>query len=295
MKVRHMKIYENQHTFLFCSDFDISKTMSNFVRPQISLPTAAGFVSSVSSAIRTIPELVDYNAKHNPNYPFSFQARKIDDSVSLLRVSHRQLRDAILRCQEWLQEELKEARVPVQDEKGRTIKCPPIALLVESDIGLIIHLIALLGLGVPALLLSNRLNPEAINQLLRTTGSEAVLISPRLYKTYKAGIDPTSLGDIAVNFYERKPYEFFISQSEIEEQTASVCKPHYHIDETDRQVIILHSSGTTGLPKPIHQSHEFLLGFAAAHRFSNQKDAESVNLSTLPLYHVSINIAMFRT
>lgn len=68
-----------------------------------------------------------------------------------LPVSHGQPRDAVLRCQEWIQEEVKEARLPVRKEDGRTTKCPPIALLVESDIGLIIHLIAWLGLGVPVL------------------------------------------------------------------------------------------------------------------------------------------------
>lgn len=132
--------------------------------------------------------------------------------MSLLPVSHGQLRDAVLRCQEWIQEEVKEARLPIRKEDGRTTKCPPIALLVESDIGLIIHLIALLGVGVPVLLLSNRLNPEAINQLLRTTGSEAVLISPRLHRTYKAGIASKPSDDLAVKFYERKPYDFFTNQ-----------------------------------------------------------------------------------
>nr|POE77918.1 non-canonical non-ribosomal peptide synthetase fub8 [Quercus suber] len=60
------------------------------------------------------------------------------------------------------------------------------------------------------------------------------------------------------------------------------------VDEDDRNVIILHSSGTTGLPKPIRLSHRYLLGYAGCHAFAPSDDCSGVNVSTLPLYHVCL-------
>lgn len=50
-------------------------------------------------------------------------------------------------------------------------------------------------------------------------------------------------------------------------------------------MLILHSSGTTGLPKSIRLAHRYLLGYAACHSFGEGEEADWRNLSTLPLYH----------
>lgn len=67
----------------------------------------------------------------------------------------------------------------------------------------------------------------------------------------------------------------------------SICHLGHYVEEHDRNVLILHSSGTTGLPKPIYQSHRWLLSFATCHEFSPDAEKLSLSLSTLPLYHVS--------
>lgn len=60
------------------------------------------------------------------------------------------------------------------------------------------------------------------------------------------------------------------------------------VNDADRNVIILHSSGSTGLPKPIYQTHRYLLGYAACHAFPEDVDVSHVCASTLPLFHVSV-------
>lgn len=57
--------------------------------------------------------------------------------------------------------------------------------------------------------------------------------------------------------------------------------------EDDRNVLILHSSGTTGLPKPIYLAHRYMLGYATCHEFPETDDQtlRGVTLSTLPLFH----------
>ncbi|KAL8678281.1 MAG: hypothetical protein Q9186_005362 [Xanthomendoza sp. 1 TL-2023] len=80
---------------------------------------------------------------------------------------------------------------------------------------------------------------------------------------------------------------FLESQPNEEHLKASICKPGYFGGAYDRNVLILHSSGTIGLPKPIYQSHTWLLGFTKCHELYNQNQALALNLSTLALYHIS--------
>lgn len=58
------------------------------------------------------------------------------------------------------------------------------------------------------------------------------------------------------------------------------------LHEDDKKVIVLHSSGTTGLPKPIFLTHRYLLGYAGCHELLPGEVEGRLNMSTLPLYHV---------
>jgi acyl-coenzyme A synthetase/AMP-(fatty) acid ligase len=69
-------------------------------------------------------------------------------------------------------------------------------------------------------------------------------------------------------------------------EQATICAPEHYVDEQDRNVLILHSSGTTGLPKAIFQPHKYLLGYACCHIRTDEEDMAALNMSTLPLYHV---------
>lgn len=89
-------------------------------------------------------------------------------------------------------------------------------------------------------------------------------------------------------FYVQEPFEKFLGTEE-SDSDIGICQPHHYIEDTDRNVLILHSSGTTGMPKPISSSHRYLLGFTACHSFADPAHAQGVNVSTLPLYHVCIS------
>ena len=54
--------------------------------------------------------------------------------------------------------------------------------------------------------------------------------------------------------------------------------------QTTTGALILHSSGTTGFPKPIHLAPRYILGYAACHEIGLDEGC-STSLSTLPLYH----------
>lgn len=66
-----------------------------------------------------------------------------------VRVTHLQLAQAVGKCSEWLVQNVGELRRPWRDESGASRKGPPIALLMESDVGILFHLFAFMTLGVP--------------------------------------------------------------------------------------------------------------------------------------------------
>lgn len=250
-----------------------------FNRAKLYLPTT-GAPPPDSSSIFTLPDLVDFNAQHNPDHVFCYQARKRDDgSVHLIEITHKRLRDLVLCCQSWLRSHAAD----------HISKSRPVALFMESDVGLWIHMLALLGLGVPALLLSARLSPNAIRHLIEKTNAGAALSSPRLRGTVDEAL---ALGDeqstdSVPKLLERQSLEQMLEQVHASGpiKAASVTYPGFYRGVEDREIVIMHSSGTTGLPKPIYQPHEYLVGFAAVHRFA-ESEAPPLNLSTLPLYHV---------
>ena len=125
--------------------------------------------------IRTIPQLIEFNARHNSDHVFCIQARKQQSSVS---VSHFQLKQAILQCSDWLTSSVKQVKLPYEDGDGGLCRGPPIALAMNSDFGLLVHLLSLLSLGVPVLLLSARLSPSAIRHLILETSTEAIIGAP---------------------------------------------------------------------------------------------------------------------
>lgn len=250
---------------------------------------------SSTSSVRTIPELIEYNAKVNPDALYCVQALKPQDEGTgrAAQVTMRQLRDAIWQCSG----DLREWAVGIDDSsssnEGQThVKPDPVALLLDSDIGLLIHLFSLLSLGVPAILLSPRLNPASIQHLLTALKAQAVITSPRHVGTVKAAFESTSLeyGRGGTKVQVARPFEDYLYeawQGKAIPADVTICAPRHFLSDSDRNVIILHTSGTTGLPKPVHQPHKMLLGYACCHRPTNIEDVEGLNLSMLPLYHVS--------
>lgn len=261
-----------------------------------------------STDVRTLPELVEFNAEHNPGHLFCLQALKKarDQPQETLAVTQLQLKRAVLQCSKWLVSNIHELRLPERTDGGEVVKGRPVALFMESDVGLIIHILSLLSLGIPvgtavfrcrkgreaysskAVLLSARLSPTAINQLLMETSAAAIIASSRLCSVAKNAQSEFPQTEALPALYTQVPYETFLHYgTNNQAPDVPVGGPDHYVSDTDRNVLILHSSGTTGLPKPLYSSHRFLLGFAAAHEFSNDVDAQGLVVSTLPLYHVS--------
>jgi hypothetical protein len=93
--------------------------------------------------LHSIPELIDFNAHHNADHPFCIQANSCAEPNIF---THGDFKIAVANCAQWLRD-----KVPIRettDPKALT-KMGPVALLMQSDVGLVIHEFALISLGAP--------------------------------------------------------------------------------------------------------------------------------------------------
>ena len=91
----------------------------------------------------TILDLIHFNCQHNPDHIFASQ--EVSHQEDLIHITFRDLRDATVACARLLAKSLNPTRPDNRDEDARR----PVALLLESDVVLFIHLAALLYLEIP--------------------------------------------------------------------------------------------------------------------------------------------------
>ena len=268
----------------------LAAKMAAFIPPEVSLNPTAGL------GIRTLPELVDFHGENNPQHLFCLQVEKDSRFVP---VSYQRLQQAIVRCQAWLEKQAIGLYPPIVDADEYVKKCPPIAILMESHVGLAIYVLACMGMGIPVVLLSARLSAPAARHLIRETGAKLTLVSPRLqplaseaFPAAEDGKQEEGEEGNGVTIRLVAGYEALLEEEEVANAgrpATCTAHPNHFVSEEDRQVIILHSSGTSGLPKPIPCSHRYFLGYATCHSFSSNEEAHGLTISTPPFFHVSNN------
>ena len=141
--------------------------------------------------------------------------------------------------------------------------------------------------------MSARLSTVAVHHLTDTIQAQAIIVSPRTASVLKpSGTESeTSASHSLPELHVAKSFQHDLRMTEEtlennQGEEVAICAPYHYVGEQDRNVLILHSSGTTGLPKAIFQSHKYLLGYACCHIRTDEEDIGALNMSTLPLYHV---------
>ncbi|RYP22780.1 hypothetical protein DL765_001489 [Monosporascus sp. GIB2] len=291
-----------------------------FRRPNFSVAATGSELAThnVVDEINSLPDLVRYNARENPTHLFCLQAKSRPEDhgashtgarYSACRLNFAQLETSVNACADRLGQVVGIGVSEDQVNDERTI-----ALYMESDLGLFLHLVALLRLDVPVchhrptrqkfvavrltvgqvLLMSARLSTASVQHLVATTNSRAILVSGRTRRMlgealhglvdiytvdrYEAFVDVNATADVPLSTNGSKP-------SRVETWSAKSWKRPRAAKAKRPRPLILHSSGTTGLPKPIYVDHRYLLRYAACHEFQPEEDITWLNVSTLPLYH----------
>jgi thioester reductase-like protein len=141
-----------------------------------------------------------------------------------------------------------------------------VAMLAASDLDYLVAQFALGRLGFTPLLLSTRLSPEAISSLLEKTNCQDLVYSApnRALVERVAALRPLKSALLALD-YQSGPLTELDIDLDLEHETLTSCN-------------ILHSSGSTGFPKPIRNIHKNYI-----HNASINFDMRG--FITLPLFH----------
>ncbi|KAH6663644.1 hypothetical protein B0J14DRAFT_682919 [Halenospora varia] len=147
-----------------------------------------------------------------------------------------------------------------------------VGLLAPSNVDFIISFFALSRLGYTVLCLSLRIAPVAVINLLQKTGCSTIVhgSSPKIEGTVQSVNQDFPIA--AINIPTRINYD----------GVSSGPRFTRHFDreeENSKPAIIIHSSGSTGLPKPISLSHRALLTHPT-------QGTGLHNFNALPWYHL---------
>ncbi|KAI0051407.1 acetyl-CoA synthetase-like protein [Auriscalpium vulgare] len=226
-------------------------------------------LSSIPDAPVLIPQAIDHRSYHDAtrialSYPKPGTSDYVD--VTWAQFGHA-IDDAA-----WSLEEKIGSRTSSDDP------LKVVGVLARSDAAYLVTIYALHKIGAVPLLISPRNPRAAIVNLLRLTDSVAILADP--YNRSEAEAAAAEVGAIRVHDLaplpgpspeERRPFPFRL-------QWEAEC---------DRPALILHTSGSTGLPKPVSWSTRFFWHqIYYPDQFIAKYNGISV-LATLPLFHGS--------
>lgn len=106
-----------------------------------------------SSSICSLPDLIHFNAVHNPNHVFCLQTKESQDASTsgfdFTSITFFDIARAVENCCDWILSNVKNAHPAELVADGSIRKSSPIALFLESDVGLFTYLAALLTLNIP--------------------------------------------------------------------------------------------------------------------------------------------------
>ncbi|KAI2635716.1 acetyl-CoA synthetase-like protein [Hypomontagnella submonticulosa] len=148
-----------------------------------------------------------------------------------------------------------------------------VGILAASNVDFIVTFFALSRLGYSVLCLSLRIAPVAVVNLLKQTGCRTIVhgYSQQVESTILAASQDLPIRTLRVP--ERRVYD-----------VPSLSEPRFvrqydRESERDKIALIMHSSGSTGLPKPVFLSHRNVLCHPV-------QGAGLHNFGALPLYHM---------
>ncbi|KIV84601.1 hypothetical protein PV11_00373 [Exophiala sideris] len=224
----------------------------------------------LQSSPRTITELVSLRASELPNEPVLGYPSHDHDYIEY---TFSDLESFSVRLAKIYSEVL-----PARTASERDTRV--VALLGLSNLDYFITALALSRLGLTVLFLSTRISEAAYLSLLGATKCRHMVVHPSFHKVTAALKSAVPELDIVE----------FRKQSEYAELDGPTFDHPQTLDpdlETSKICWIIHSSGSTGPPKPIYQTHRAALG-------NYKQNMNMRGFITLPLFHAHGLSSVFR-
>ena len=230
-------------------------------------------LSPTLPAPRTIFELISIRARQLPDerilgYP-SHDAEYVEYTFA-------QLEALSLEAAEIYSQQLPVRRRSNEDARV-------IALLGLSNLDYVIATLALTRLGFTVLFLSTRISDTAYLSLLDATGCSNIIVD----EAFRSKSNTLASSSESLSTHDIVTYAQYASGKAL--STSSSSLPTFDLDHESRKIAwIIHSSGSTGLPKPILQTHQAaLLNYAT--------NMNMAGFISLPLFHAHGLSSVFRS
>ncbi|KAH9847100.1 acetyl-CoA synthetase-like protein [Lenzites betulinus] len=238
----------------------------------------------------TLPELYAWHAKENPNYPlFTYQ-----DGDSNKFITHSAAARAMDRAARYVLSNLDPARASA----AGTAKPPTVAIFANTDtITYFCTAVGVLISGCALFLVSTRNGAAGVADMLQRTGATPMLVSRdpiiRGIAEEALGSLPTS---VKVTVCDMPVFEDLFPTGDTTTNAAfeaDVTLPKTY--ERDALAIILHSSGSTGHPKPVRWTHKRLSLFGTGPSWCDLDVSRSImGCHGTPMFH-GLGAFMFAT
>ncbi|TFK46758.1 L-aminoadipate-semialdehyde dehydrogenase [Heliocybe sulcata] len=244
--------------------------------------TEAG-MPAVTYYARSITELVAKRARESPDTPAIYTGGP-DCKELILPLSYADLEKAVHRLA-WHYSSLG---LQPDLSLGATPPRQVIAVLVSTAIDETLLEIALAQLGLTALLLSVNNSVPAIAHLIKKTNASHLIYGLKYEETAEEAKKLLKQDGYEVGLVADKRFPLWgpegVRANEVKRFPLAV-NPE---EEGNRIGVILHSSGSTGFPKPCYITHYGLIANAALNQ-------NKPGFSTLPVFHGYGHFATFRT
>ncbi|OLN97928.1 Iterative polyketide synthase CazM 2 [Colletotrichum chlorophyti] len=216
----------------------VSRSILSSEKPTVEIVETVKPVEPIE--LRTVTDLLLRRVQEAPDvdvlaYPAT--ARGKDDYVNYTAKDLDRFADEAAR---------KYAQAGLLPENPAASQAEVVALLANSDLNYVVSMFALSRMGFAVLYLSTRLSPEAYANLLKKTNCNRIVISDRY-------------SDMASQINEQSPISTFSILDKADYDLPNPSGERFpvftHPNSLQRMSFIVHSSGSTGLPKPIFQTH----------------------------------------
>ncbi|KAL0568452.1 hypothetical protein V5O48_013531 [Marasmius crinis-equi] len=230
-------------------------------------------------------ELIALRAREQPDDPAIYTGiAEGDDSIKLRSLSYADLLRAVDRLA-WYYSSLG---LGVQLSSSSSLPPPQtIAVFVTSAIDETLLELALCKLGLTPLLLSVNNSVAAVAHLCKLTKSTHLIYSPKFTEEAREAKDSLAKEGYEVGIVEDKRFPLWGKEGAAMASVKPFQAPLTPEQEAGRPAVILHSSGSTGFPKPCYVTHYGLIANMAINQ-------DKPGFSTLPVFHGYGHFALFR-
>ncbi|GFN14080.1 putative NRPS-like enzyme [Aspergillus tubingensis] len=234
---------------------------------------------------RLLPVVVDHLAQANPAQRIGLIPTGADVSDGYDTVTVQRLARAVDAFAWWIEKQIGRAQEP-----------KTIAYMASNDVRYLIFLLAAHKTGYKPLLPSTRLSDDAYQHILNATDCHAFFYTPEKQRRVS-------------EIQAFRPDTTFHEVPSIAELFSTTAQPYLYTktyqEAEDDVAIIIHSSGTTGMPKPVPLTHGFLATIDYAAYISRPQFRQSTMfydvqpdalvLSTTPFFHLMGLLAFFES